>query len=41
VSRLHDMSRPGQYVIQVSRYVSDNLKDGVLKSNIITVTVTP
>jgi hypothetical protein len=41
VSGLYDMSRPGQYVIQVSRRVSDNPKDGVLKSNTITVTVTP
>jgi hypothetical protein len=41
VSRLYDMSRPGQYVIQVSRRVSDKPKDGMMKSNTITVTLTP
>jgi hypothetical protein len=41
VSRLYDMSRPGEYVIQVSRRLSDNPKDGLLKSNTTTVTVTP
>ena len=41
VSRLIDMSRPGNYVIQVSRRASENKKDGVVKSNIITVRITP
>ena len=41
VSRLHDMSRPGQYLIQVSRPVSKNKKDDVVKSNKITLAVTP
>jgi hypothetical protein len=41
VSNLYDLSRPGRYLIQVSRRVSDNPKDGVVKSNIIAVTVTP
>ena len=41
VSRLIDMSRPGKYVIQVSRRASENKKDGVVKSNIITVRITP
>jgi hypothetical protein len=40
ISRLYDMSRPGQYTIQVSRSISDNPKDGVVKSNKITITVT-
>jgi hypothetical protein len=41
VSRLHDMSRPGKYTVQVGRRVSDNPKEAVVKSNKITVTVTP
>jgi hypothetical protein len=41
VSQQYDMSRPGQYGIQLSRRISDNPKDGVVKSNKITVTVTP
>lgn len=40
-SRLYDMSRPGKYVIQVSRRVSDNPRDGAIKSNRIWVTVSP
>ena len=40
-SKLYDLSQPGKYVIQLSRRVSDNPKDGVGKSNEITVTVTP
>jgi hypothetical protein len=41
VSRVFDMSRPGQYVIQVSRAISGDPKDGVVKSNIITVKLVP
>jgi hypothetical protein len=41
VSRLFDMSRPGQYVIQVSRRASENPDDGVVRTNRITVTLTP
>jgi hypothetical protein len=41
VSWLNDVSRPGKYVIQVSRGVSSNEKDGVVKSNKITLTVDP
>jgi len=37
----YDISRPGQYVIQLSRPISANPDDGVVKSNKITVTVTP
>jgi len=40
LSDLYDLSHPGQYTIQVSRAVSDKPKDGVVKSNTITVTVT-
>ena len=41
ISTLFDMSQPGEYVIQLSRPVSSNPKDGVVKSNKIVVTVTP
>ena len=41
VSALYDMRKPGKYTIQVSRRASDNPKDGELKSNLVTVTVTP
>ena len=41
VSWMHDFSKPGQYLVQLSRGISDNDKDGVIKSNIITITVTP
>jgi hypothetical protein len=40
VSALYDMRKPGKYTIQVSRRISDNPKDDI-KSNIITITVTP
>ncbi|HEY8186313.1 MAG TPA: hypothetical protein VIF64_09605 [Pyrinomonadaceae bacterium] len=40
VSALYDMRKPGKYTIQVSRRVSDNPRDDI-KSNIVTVTVTP
>ena len=40
-SKLYDLSRPGKYVIRVSRPVSDNPKDGVVKSNQIAVIVGP
>jgi hypothetical protein len=40
VSARYDMRKPGKYTIQVSRGVSDNPKDDI-KSNIVTVTVTP
>lgn len=41
VARQYDMTTPGQYVIQVSRRVSNNPADGFIKSNTVTVTVTP
>jgi hypothetical protein len=42
IGRRNDMSRPGKYVIQVSRFiVSGHKESGVVKSNTITITVTP
>jgi hypothetical protein len=41
ISGLDDLSQPGQYAIQVSRRTSDKEKDGLVKSNTITITVTP
>jgi hypothetical protein len=38
-SKLYDMSRPGKYLIQVSRVVPKELVGGVVKSNAVTVTV--
>ena len=40
LSRVFDFTTPGQYEIQVSRPISANEKDGVVKSNKITITVT-
>jgi len=40
ITTLYDLSRPGKYTIQVSQPVSDNIQDGVVKSNTISVTVT-
>jgi hypothetical protein len=41
ISWLHDLSRPGKYLVYVSRGVSDDEKDGFVKSNALTITVTP
>ncbi|MGA9056701.1 MAG: hypothetical protein WB763_09360 [Terriglobia bacterium] len=42
VGRIYDMTKPGKYVIQVSRPVSfTNQKAGVVKSNKATITVAP
>jgi hypothetical protein len=41
LSRLYDMRQPGKYVIQVSRRISEGKRADVVKSNKITVTVTP
>jgi hypothetical protein len=41
INRVFDMSRPAQYEIQVYRTISGDPKDGVVKSNIITVKVAP
>ena len=39
ISTTFDMTQPGQYTVQVSRKVSDNPKDGVVKSNKVTITI--
>jgi len=39
VSALYDMKRPGEYVVQVWRRASENPKDGVVRSNVLTITV--
>ena len=41
IGRLHDLIQSGRHTIQLSRIVSADSKDGVVKSNTITVTVTP
>jgi hypothetical protein len=41
ITKRFDLSRPGEYIVQVSRAVSDNPKDGIVKSNAITITVSP
>jgi len=38
---LFDMSKPGTYTVQVSRGISSDEKKGAVKSNQITITVTP
>jgi hypothetical protein len=40
ISRLFDLSQPDEYTIQLSRSVSDDPKENVVKSNTITVKVT-
>lgn len=41
ISPEYDINHPGQYTIQLLRPVSDDPKDGVVKSNLITVKVAP
>jgi hypothetical protein len=41
VSRACDLSRPGQYEIQVSRKIPNDPQHGVVKSNTIKITVKP
>jgi hypothetical protein len=41
ISRLYDLSQLDAYTIQLSRSVSDDPNDGVVKSNTITVAVAP
>jgi len=41
ISRQSDLSQLNQYTVQLSRAVSNDPKNGVVKSNTITVTVTP
>jgi hypothetical protein len=40
VSRMYDLSQPDEYTIQLFRAISDDPKDGFVKSNAITVVVT-
>jgi hypothetical protein len=40
LTRRYDLSLPGEYTIQVSRPISENKKDVVVKSNKITITIT-
>ena len=40
VDDLYEMTRPGQYAIQVERDIPEKLGGGMVKSNFITVTVT-
>jgi hypothetical protein len=39
VSKFYDLSRPGNYKIQVSRTVPKELGSGTIKSNVITLTI--
>jgi len=41
ISWLNDFSRPGKYSVQLSRYIGVDEKEGVIKSNTITITVLP
>jgi hypothetical protein len=41
VSPQYDLSQPGEYVLQLSRPISANPSDGVVKSNKIKIIVTP
>ncbi len=38
--RLFDLKQPGKYRLQVSRHVPETLGGGIIKSNLITITVT-
>ena len=40
ISLLYDITKPGRYVVQVSREFSGGLYRGVVKSNKITIVVT-
>jgi hypothetical protein len=40
ISGLYDLSRPGEYTIQLLRPINDDPKGGFVKSNTITVTLT-
>jgi hypothetical protein len=39
VSKFYELSRPGNYTIQVTRAVPKELGGGVIKSNLITITI--
>ncbi len=40
VTKLYDLSRPGNYLIQVSRAIPKELGGGSIKSNPVTITIT-
>jgi hypothetical protein len=40
ISGLYDLTKPGKYTIRVARDASGNPKEGEVKSNVITLTVT-
>jgi hypothetical protein len=37
---LYDFTKPGRYTVQLSKYIGNNEKEGAVKSNTITITVT-
>jgi hypothetical protein len=41
LGKLFDLSVPGEYEVQLSRIIPDDPKGGTVKSNKITITVTP
>jgi hypothetical protein len=41
LSKQFNLSSPGEYTVQLSRPVSDDLKDGIVKSNKLTVSIAP
>ena len=41
ISRLYDMTKPGKYMIQASREIPKEMGGGVVKSNVVSLTVTP
>ena len=41
ISNRYEFDKPGKYLVQIERDLPEDLGGGVIKSNIITVTVTP
>lgn len=41
LSRIYDLSHPGDYTLQASRRVPNELGGGIIKSNKITITIAP
>jgi hypothetical protein len=41
ISRLYDVTKPGKYVIKASRAIPKEMGGGVVKSNAVSITVTP
>ena len=40
IGALYDFTKPGRYTVQLSKYLGNDEKEGVVKSNTITITVT-